>query len=131
MCLLESVAAWDSARIVCRAGGVDAENHPLRRAGVLPALAGIEYGLQAAALHGALSDGASQPPGFLAALSAVELAVETLEGAGALRVTAELLHADHHGLIYQFSLASETRGTVLLAGRAVVVLRALEKAAAS
>uniref|UniRef100_A0A8J4HEE7 Hydroxymyristoyl-ACP dehydratase n=1 Tax=Acidicaldus sp. TaxID=1872105 RepID=A0A8J4HEE7_9PROT len=124
MCLLERVIAWEMGRIVCAVVAPEAPDHPLRRAGALPALAGVEYGLQAAALHGALHDGAPQRPGFLAALSDVTLAVETLDGHGALCVEAALLHADGRGLIYRFSLGCGDAGKILLAGRAVIVLPA-------
>ncbi len=68
MCLLASVADWSEDAISCRATSHLDPANPLRSRGRLPAVAGIEYALQAAAVHGALRGGAPQPPGYLAAL---------------------------------------------------------------
>ena len=121
MCLLAAVLAFDAARITCRAVPPAAADHPLRRAGRVSALAGVEYGLQAAALHGALAGAAPQPPGFLAALDEVVFHTPTL--AGAIVVSAERLLADPRGLVYGFTLATES-GETLVTGRAVIVLPA-------
>ena len=63
MCLLESVESWDASRIVCRAVSHRAPDNPLRRAGCLPALCGVEYGLQAMAAHGTLAGRPSRRAG--------------------------------------------------------------------
>ncbi len=125
MCLLAALLAWDERRITCRAVPADAPDHPLRQHGRVSALAAVEYGLQAAALHGALVANAPEPPGFLAALDDVEFTVHHL--AGAITVSAERLLDDPRGVIYGFSLADES-GTPLLSGRAVIVARRGEAA---
>jgi predicted hotdog family 3-hydroxylacyl-ACP dehydratase len=119
MCLLAALISWDETRIACRGVPADAPDHPLQRSGRVSALAGVEYGLQAAALHGALAGAAPQPPGFLAALDDVVFHAATL--AGDIVVTAERLLADPRGLVYGFALAAET-GETLVSGRAVIVL---------
>ncbi|MBV1795604.1 phosphotransferase [Siccirubricoccus sp. G192] len=124
MVLLDRVEAWDAAGITCFARShLDAAN-PLRRAGRLGAVAGIEYGLQAAALHGALAAGeVPQPAGYLASLRGVALLAERLDdpALGALRVAARLERQEEGGLIYGFEIGSEA-GRMLLSGRAAIAL---------
>jgi predicted hotdog family 3-hydroxylacyl-ACP dehydratase len=121
MCLLERVEACDAERIACLAETHRDPANPLRRGGMLPAMAGVEYALQAMALHGALSAGAAQGPGFLAALSGLRLAPGRLDGiAGPLRVAAWALAQERRGFIYSFEVAGG--GRELLAGRATILL---------
>ena len=121
MCLLAALLSWDRTRIACRAVPPEAPDHPLRRAGRVSALAGVEYGLQAAALHGALASAAPLAPGFLAALDDVVFHTPAL--AGEITVTAARLLDDPRGLVYGFTLAAEN-GAPLVSGRAVIVLPA-------
>lgn len=121
MCLLERVETCNAASIACLSGTHRDAANPLRRGGVLPAAAGIGYALQAMALHGALTAGAAQGPGFLAALSGVRLAQARLDGiTGPLRVSAEALAQESRGFIYAFEVVGE--GHVLIAGRATILL---------
>ncbi len=123
MCLLDTVADWSDRDILCRsASHLDAAN-PLRRDNRLAAVCGVEYGLQAAALHGALRGGAPQPAGYVAALRGLEFHIDRLDDAalGILGVTARLEQADAAGMIYSFCLASAS-GRRLLAGRGIVAL---------
>ena len=57
MVLLDRVEAWDTDGILCRARSHLDDDNPLRRDGRLAACCGLEYALQAAALHGALIAG--------------------------------------------------------------------------
>jgi predicted hotdog family 3-hydroxylacyl-ACP dehydratase len=121
MCLLEGVSDCDAQRIACDTATHRDPANPLRRDGALPAICGVEYGLQAMALHGALNAGAQQGPGFVAALAGVELAVERLDDIpGALRVRASALSRESRGFIYAFEVTGA--GRVLLSGRGTVVL---------
>lgn len=121
MCLLERVLACDAQRIACETATHRDAANPLRRGGALPAVSGVEYGLQAMALHGAITAGAPQGAGFVAALSGVVLEVERLDGiAGALAVEATALARESRGFIYGFELRGG--GRVVLSGRATVVL---------
>jgi predicted hotdog family 3-hydroxylacyl-ACP dehydratase len=122
MCLLDAALDCSATVITCSARSHLLTDNPLRRDGQLHSLCGIEYGLQAAALHGALSSG-SPSVGFLAALRDVNFHTERLDepSIGTLRVTATQEICTPRGLIYRFALASED-GTELLSGRAVVVL---------
>jgi len=121
MCLLESVSSCDAAQIACASTTHRDPGNPLRRDGLLPAVCGAEYGLQAMALHGALTAGTAQPAGFVAALAGLELAAERLDDVpGALAVTATALSRESRGFIYAFEIIGA--GRVLVAGRGTVVL---------
>lgn len=120
MCLLDSVQSWNEATIVCRAAAPDA-THPLARGPGVPAIAAAEYAAQAAAIHGALLDGADRPrDGLLAKLTDVELSDVLLdEAGGTLTVTAELLARLESGCQYLFEVRNErtsvARGRLLVA----------------
>jgi predicted hotdog family 3-hydroxylacyl-ACP dehydratase len=121
MSLLEQVKSCDAVVIACSTGTHRDPANPLRRDGMLPAACGLEYALQAMALHGALTAGAAQGPGFLAALAGVEMAVERLDDvADALMVRAEALAQESRGFIYRFEVAGA--GRTLLSGRATILL---------
>ena len=123
MCLLKSAVSWDASGILCRAiSHLDAAN-PLRRDGRLAALCGAEYAMQAAALHGALLDGARPPAGRVAALRDIRLLVATLDDPafGVLIVDARLQHREAGGLLYDFILTAAD-GRPLVTGRAAVAL---------
>jgi predicted hotdog family 3-hydroxylacyl-ACP dehydratase len=124
MVLLDAVERWDAIEAVCAACSHLDPDNPLRRAGRLGAACGIEYGMQAAAVHGALlGGGVAPPPGRLAALRAVAWHVERLDdpGFGALRVTARLEGHDAGGLAYAFRVAAAD-GLCLVEGRGLVAL---------
>ncbi|MEO3471391.1 phosphotransferase [Roseomonas sp. CAU 1739] len=121
MCLLDRVEVCDAARIACTAATHRDPHHPLRRGDMLPAVCGLEYALQAMALHGALSDGEPQGPGFVAALSGVVMNAERLDAvAGDLHITATALARESRGFIYGFDISGD--GQMLLSGRATIVL---------
>jgi predicted hotdog family 3-hydroxylacyl-ACP dehydratase len=122
MCLLDAIAAWDDTRIAALALSHRDPRNPLRRAGALPAICGVEYALQAMAAHGALrAAGRPQPAGFLSSLRGVEIAVERLDDLpGPLLVTAEALAAEARGFIYRFAV--EGGGRRLLSGQAAIIL---------
>lgn len=121
MCLLDRVEACDATAIVCTATSHRDPAHPLRREGMLPAVCGLEYALQAMALHGALTAGAAQGVGFLAALSGVVMMAERLDDVGGdLHIGATALVQENRGFIYGFEITGD--GRALLSGRATVVL---------
>ena len=117
MCLLDAVTQWDATSIVCQAAA-PAPNHPLARAGALPAVAAIEYAAQATALHGSLLDAGDAPrDGMLAVLRDVELSRASL--CGALTIQAELQSQVASGCLYRFAvhdaLTCCARGRLLVA----------------
>jgi predicted hotdog family 3-hydroxylacyl-ACP dehydratase len=121
MCLLDAALDWSATHITCSAWSHLSPDNPLRRNGRLHSVIGIEYGLQAAALHGALTSGDRQPTCYLAALRDVNFGVVWLDGLslGKLLVTAACELGMPHGQIYRFALAVED-GTELLSGRATL-----------
>lgn len=132
MCLLDTVTAWDGARIVCQACSHRALDNPLRAHGRLGAACGIEYAAQAMAVHGALqaeSEAGHATPraapraGYLASVRSVNLHVQRLDTiAKDLTVTAERMGGDANHILYSFRL--EAGPQLLLEGRAAVVLDA-------
>ena len=122
MCLLDRALSWDAEDIACEADRHRDEDNPLRRDGRLPAICGVEYALQAMALHGALlAEGAAQPAGYLSSLRDVSVGAERLDAvAGPLGVRARALAAEAGGFIYRFEVEGE--GRILLMGQAAVIL---------
>ena len=122
MCLLSTVERYDERTIVCRATSHASEANPLRIGGRLPALAGIEYGAQALAVHCALINGdTGRAPGVLAGARDVALNVDRLDDVPRpLTVRAERLVADPPRLLYGFVIEDE--GRELVSGRVAVVL---------
>lgn len=107
MLLLDSVSEWDTDHIVCSAPAPGAA-HPLAREGKLSAVAAIEYGAQAAAVHGYLVEQPVVPrSGMLAKLSDVHLSLARVPAdRGALCVHARLLSRLALGCLYEFEIAS-------------------------
>jgi predicted hotdog family 3-hydroxylacyl-ACP dehydratase len=108
MCLLDAVLAWDAERIVCITTTAHDPSHPLRCRESLSSVHAIEYGGQAAALHGALCarrDGQTAPPGYLAAVRDAYWGVTTLDRVSApLEVAAQRLLGDAARCIYAIQL---------------------------
>ena len=124
MCLLDSVAAWDDDAVTCLATSHLDPANPLRRNGRLSPVCGIEYALQAAAVHGALRGGTPQPPGYLASLRMTQLTTAPLDdpALGILTAHATREHGDGNGLLYAIRLAAQD-GRILLEGRAAIILQ--------
>ena len=124
MCLLDRALAWTTDSITCESDGHRDPANPLWRDGRLPTICGVEYALQAMALHGALTspDGAAQPAGYLSSLRDVSLGgAERLDAvAGPLGVRARALAAEAGGFIYRFEVEGE--GRTLLMGQAAIIL---------
>jgi predicted hotdog family 3-hydroxylacyl-ACP dehydratase len=125
MCLLEEILSFDARSVVCRTASHRSPANPLRRDGRLPAIAGIEYGAQAMAVHGALNLGNpaanAVQHGLLAGVRAVRCGARYLdEEAGPLTVRAERLIAEGGRLLYAFAV--EGAGAELVSGRIAVVL---------
>jgi predicted hotdog family 3-hydroxylacyl-ACP dehydratase len=124
MVLLDRVESWSGDGAVCRARSHLDPANPLRHSGRLAALCGIEYGLQAAALHGALmAGGTAQEAGYAASLRGVSLHADRLDqpAFGEIRVEAKLEARERFGMVYAFEVRSEA-GALLVAGRASIAL---------
>ncbi|HYM02479.1 MAG TPA: phosphotransferase [Stellaceae bacterium] len=124
MCLLDGLLQWDVSSIRCRSRRHLTIDNPLRRAGGLGALCGIEFAAQAMALHGRLATGAGEGPkaGYLASLRDVTCRRQRLDLLeGDLIIIAERLAGDESQALYRFAV--ECDGVELLAGRAAVLLQ--------
>jgi predicted hotdog family 3-hydroxylacyl-ACP dehydratase len=128
MCLLDGVVHWDAKRIVCMSRSHHAADNPMRTAGRLTALCGIEYAMQAMAVHGGLAGNIDGRPraGYLASLRNVECRSDRLDLAGDLLVEAEQVAGDGAHVTYRFKLRVGERE--VLSGRALVVLDAARPA---
>lgn len=122
MSLLDSVDHWNAGSILCAATSHRYPDNPLRRAGRLGVLCGVEYAAQAMALHGALTAGdAPALAGYLASLREVSCHIDRLDLLPhTLFVEATRLMGDSRRAIYHFKLRHDDR--VLLQGRAAVAL---------
>lgn len=124
MCLLDGVLSWDRNRIRCIARSHRDPYNPLRHAGRLAALCGVEYASQAMAVHGGLTGGGTRPAaGYLASLRDLACRVERLDDlVDDLIIEAENLTGEGSRVIYAFSVTAA--GRELLNGRAAVVIDA-------
>jgi predicted hotdog family 3-hydroxylacyl-ACP dehydratase len=119
MNFLDAIVEWDDTRVRATARNHRSPAHPLRRAGELPSVCGIEYGAQAAAAHGALVSHRHAGPGLLVSVRGIVLNVRRLDDVpGDLDVLAERLGGDDAGVLYRFEVASN--GRVLVEGRVAV-----------
>ncbi len=117
MNVLDRVERWDEGTLHARATSHRDPSHPLRRGGVLPIAAGIEYGAQAAAAHGALVGVAGA--GRLASVRAVTFHANRLDDVeGDLDVRAEQLGGGDRGVLYGFTVSRGDR--TLVEGRVTV-----------
>lgn len=123
MCLLDYVAQWDPAHIVCIATSHRRVDHPLRYRDQLSAVVAIEYAAQAMAAHGAAIAGRDAAPavGFLTAIRSVRFGVDRLDTLeAALRCEATRLSGDARNILYAFNVragdqwVAEGRATVML-----------------
>ena len=110
MCLLHRVLHRDEHSIRCSAISHRDPDNPLREAGGLATLAGIEYAAQAAAIHGSLLNATKEPRnGVLAALKNVTTARPWLHDViQEIVVETTLLHSDPSGGIFSFALFIDT-----------------------
>ena len=126
MVLLDSVVRWDAGGIRCASRSHLEAGNPLRRAGRLAAICGVEYALQAAALHGALlAGGVAQRAGYVARLREVALHADRLDdaGFGALTVEARLERQEANGMLYALHVTAAD-GRPLVTARASIALPA-------
>jgi predicted hotdog family 3-hydroxylacyl-ACP dehydratase len=125
MCLLDELVEWDQDHIRCLARSHRATDNPMRAAGRLAAVCGIEYAMQAVALHGGLAlQGQRANAGYLASVRDVLCHVTTLDeyGDDPLSIEARRMIGDATGAIYRFSVS--VAGRPLIEGRATVILEA-------
>jgi len=140
MCLLDEVMSFDAHHLRGSSGTHRCAAHPLLRNGRLGIACGIEYVVQAMAVHGAIAGaahaGAAIPGaaltasshakpaiGFLAGLRDVHMHATRLDDiASDLVCDVRRIAGDAATALYSFDLSAAGRS--LLAGRATVVLDA-------
>ena len=125
MCLLDTVVAWDDARLHARSATHRSVDNPLRSDNRLRAVHLCEYGAQAMAVHGARlarAAGGAATPGYLVSLRGVELARARADDLdGDLDVHAErLLGGDGS---WQDAVRIEHDGAIIASGRAAGMVR--------
>jgi predicted LPLAT superfamily acyltransferase/predicted hotdog family 3-hydroxylacyl-ACP dehydratase len=126
MCLLDRVIEWNDRSIVCTSNTHRDPDNPLRRNARLSAVHALEYGAQAAAVHGGLrarAAGATAAPGYVAALRDAHLHVTWLEDLESpLQVIAERMFGDEANTVYECRISA---GDLLVAqGRVTIMPRA-------
>ena len=119
MVMLDRVVDWHRGNISCWTEAHLRLDNPLRRDGILPAVAGIEIAGQAMAVHGRLISEGPQRKGLLGGLRDIRLNVSRLDDLHVpLVVDAQLLGGNSGGRIYLFKVCADLR--ILLEGRASV-----------
>ncbi|HZF26490.1 MAG TPA: hypothetical protein VEZ88_09545 [Steroidobacteraceae bacterium] len=124
MCLIDRALSWDQDQIRCESETHRDLRNPLRRAGALSAVHLIEYGAQAAALHGALLAPDPQQAsraGMLVSVRQCELLIDRLEALpDALRIQARREAHGAEALTYSFEVAHDEQ--ILGRGRLMIRL---------
>ncbi len=119
MSLLDEIVNWDATTVNALARRHGALDHPLRRGGELPITAGIEYGAQAAAVHGALAAAGRTGPGLLVSARSVAFHARRLDDIDSpLEIFAEQLAGGDSGVLYRFEVRAARR--CLVEGRVSV-----------
>jgi predicted hotdog family 3-hydroxylacyl-ACP dehydratase len=119
MMLLDRVVSWDGDSVLCSVMSHLDPHNPLRRDGMLPAVCGLEFALQAAAVHGVMRGGTARA--YVAVLRDVDWTVDRLDdpALGELQAAAKLVAEESSGLIYDLKLSAAS-GQTLIQGRAVI-----------
>ena len=123
MSLLDEVLDWGETWVECRSDSHRRPRHPLARNGRLAAVCAVEYGAQAAAVHGGLlsrRQGGPPQAGFIAAIKNIDLGVERLDTIEEpLLVRAECLLDLGHNRIFSFLV--RTAEHPLVSGRITIM----------
>ncbi len=121
MVLIDTVLSHNEQKIVCSTNSHRRADNPLCRDGILGVSCGIEYGGQAMALHGAMSNSGVARQGLLVALRNICFSTRHLDQyEQPLIVHATRLAAAGQGSIYEFVILAAERE--LVSGRATVQL---------
>jgi len=125
MCLLDSVRDWDVTGIRCSVRSHHDRRNPLRKAGRLDTICGLEFAAQAMAVHAGLVRAPEEPRpviGYLGGVRDLELGTRRLDDiAQDLEIEATRLLGDRSGVIYAFRVTAG--GNVLMSGRASIFFR--------
>jgi predicted hotdog family 3-hydroxylacyl-ACP dehydratase len=122
MCLLDKVLNWDGQHIVCETKSHLSPDNPMLEEGRMEAVALVEYGAQAAAVHAALvQNGVGEHKlAYLGAIKQLELRVNCLDKlVGPLFVEANCELNNENGAIY--SIAVKSLDQLLIEGRIILI----------
>jgi len=121
MVLLDHVISYDERHVLCTTLSHRAADNPLCRGGRLPAVCGVEYGAQAAAVHGPLVEGHAVQPGQIVLLRHLAWTRPFLDDIeDRLEVRAECLHRDRRELAYGFSI--HAKAAEIMSGEIGIIL---------
>jgi len=119
MVLLDRIEDWGPDFITASTASHRDPGNPLRHAGRLPAIAGIEIAGQAMAVHGRLIGDRTPKRGVLGSLRELKLRAAYLDDVpGSLTIEARLLTGWGKACAYHFTLKAGAR--ILVEGRAAV-----------
>ena len=105
MVLLDAVEWFNAKEIVCGATSHRRTDNPLRRDGLLPIYAAMEYAAQAMAIHAALTTGGVARAGVLGSVRGFRAHIHRLdEIEEPLQVYASLRQAEPTSAVYTFSI---------------------------
>lgn len=122
MCLLDKVLESDEQHIVCSTESHLRDDNPLIEGGQLEAVALVEYGAQAAAIHAALihSGMGEQKPAYLGAIKTLKLGLINLGNiTSALIVEACCELSNPNGAIYSINVKSADK--TVISGRIILI----------
>lgn len=122
MQLVDKVISCSPDKIHCQSVNHNSPEHPLKEAGRLPAMALVEYGAQAAAIHAAICQTGVGGPGegYIGAIKDLELNCQRLESIeGPIDLYADCELASVNGAIYRFS--AQASGSCLATGRLTLI----------
>jgi predicted hotdog family 3-hydroxylacyl-ACP dehydratase len=122
MVLIDRVRSWNGDEITCLTRSHRRDDNPLRAGGGVPAIAGAEYGAQAAAIHGGLVGRPAD--GYLVALRDLRVNAGSLHDVpGEIIVHARCRAVSGQGTVYVFELREDGDDVnVLVSGRVTVAL---------
>lgn len=126
MILIDEVLSWNEDSITCKTTSHQRQDNPLLDGGKLPAIAAIEYGAQAMALHESITLHEKRMNGQIKSLSGVVGALKNVSFSVSdlhdieepLIVVAERMMASKMGAIYKFEVSADDH--ILASGRITV-----------
>jgi predicted hotdog family 3-hydroxylacyl-ACP dehydratase len=124
MCLLDTVEYWDAERVVCRTDQHRSPANPLSASARLSSINGVEFAVQAMAVHGGLLAPAEAPPvvGLLVSLRDCVVHCARLDNlSSSLDIEARRVMGNSDVSMYDFAVRAGD--ITLIEGRASVLLQ--------
>ena len=126
MCLLDSVTRWDDEHIECISSSHLERDNPLLDGGRLNCVNAIEYGAQAAAIHGILMarKSGAQPPtsGVLVQVKNMQIKdCDLAQLSAEMDIHAHRIYSDNTSMVYTITISCKSE--VLLDGRIMIFIQ--------